>query len=139
MRESLPQPLIAPRPIFPLTCRGSIASIYRSQAKADTTSFFAYASVYLIRRHHRVTLAIHPVRKDETLVSTITRVLTQLTLLKVKVKSLVLDRGFYSIPVIWWLKALQIPLIIPAVKITETDSNAATIPGSQTHDQRLPS
>jgi Transposase DDE domain len=75
--------------------------IYRSQAKAGTTSFFAYASVYLIRRHHRVTLAIHPVRCDETLVSTITR--------------LFLDRGFYCVPVIRWLKALQIPFIMPAV------------------------
>jgi hypothetical protein len=62
--------------------------IYRSQAKAGTTSFFAYASVYLIRHHHRVTLAIHPVRSDETLVSTMTRLLARLTPLKVKVQSL---------------------------------------------------
>jgi hypothetical protein len=41
--------------------------IYRSQAKAGTTSFFAYASLYLIRRHRRVTLALSPVRQDETL------------------------------------------------------------------------
>ena len=41
--------------------------IYRSKAKAGTTSFFAYASIYLIRRDQRVTLAIHAVRKDETL------------------------------------------------------------------------
>jgi hypothetical protein len=89
--------------------------IYRSQAKAGTTSFFAYASVYLIRRHHRVTLAIHPVRNDETLVSTITRLLSRLTPLKVKVQTLFLDRGFYCVPVIRWLKALQIPFIMPAV------------------------
>lgn len=89
--------------------------IYRSQAKAGTTSFFAYASVYLIRRHHRVTLGIHPVRNDETLVSTITRLLSRLTPLKVKIQSLVLDRGFYCVPVIRWLKALEIPFIMPAV------------------------
>lgn len=89
--------------------------IYRSQAKAGTTSFFAYASIYLIRRHHRVTLAIHPVRNDETLVSTITELLARLTPLKVKVKSLFLDRGFYCVPVIRWLKALQLPFIMPAV------------------------
>ena len=89
--------------------------IYRSQAKAGTTSFFAYASVYLILRHHRVTLAIHPVRNDETLVSTITQLLARLTPLKVKVKSLFLDRGFYCVPVIRWLKALKLPFIMPAV------------------------
>lgn len=89
--------------------------IYRSQAKAGTTSFFAYASVYLIRRHHRVTLAIHPVRNDETLVSTITQLLARLTPLKVKVKSLFLDRGFYCVPVIRWLQALKMPFMMPAV------------------------
>lgn len=89
--------------------------IYRSQAKAGTTSFFAYASIYLIRRHHRVTLAIHPVRNDETLVSTITQLLARLTPLKVKVKSLFLDRGFYCVPVIRWLKALKLPFMMPAV------------------------
>jgi len=89
--------------------------IYRSQAKAGTTSFFAYATLYLIRRHHRVTLGIHPVRNDETLVSTITCLLSRLTLLKVKIQSLVLDRGFYCVPVIRWLKALEISFIMPAV------------------------
>ncbi len=44
---------------------------YRSHAKAGATSFFAYASLYLIHRDYRVKLSIHPVRDDETLVSTI--------------------------------------------------------------------
>uniref|UniRef100_UPI00260F57B9 transposase n=1 Tax=Acaryochloris sp. IP29b_bin.137 TaxID=2969217 RepID=UPI00260F57B9 len=89
--------------------------IYRSQSKAVTTSFFAYASVYVIRRHHRVTLAIHPVRHDETLVSTITQLLSRMTPLKVKVKSLFLDRGFYCVTVIRWLQALKMPFMMPAV------------------------
>lgn len=89
--------------------------IYHSQAKAGTTSFYAYASIYLILRHHRVTLAIHPVRQDETLVAIITRLLARLTPLKVKCQCLDLDRGFYCVPVIRWLKALNIPFIMPAV------------------------
>jgi hypothetical protein len=84
-------------------------------AKAGTTSFLAYATIYLIRRHHRVTLAIHPVRNDETLVSSITHLLARLTPIKVKIQSLFLDRGFYCVPVVRWLKALQIPFIMPAV------------------------
>jgi hypothetical protein len=62
-----------------------------------------------------VTLAIHPVRNDETLVSSIPHLLSRLTPLKVKVQSLFLDRGFYSVPVIRWLKVLQIPFIMPAI------------------------
>ncbi|MEM9155438.1 MAG: hypothetical protein AAGB13_10410 [Cyanobacteria bacterium P01_F01_bin.33] len=74
--------------------------LYRSQAKAGTTSFFAYATVYVIRAHQRVTLAIHAIPRGETLVASITYLLARLTPLRVKVKRLYLDRGFYCVPVI---------------------------------------
>lgn len=89
--------------------------IYRSQAKAGTTSFFAYATVYVICRNKRVTLGIHAVHRQETFVATITYLLAMLTPLRVRVKRLYLDRGFYSVPVIRWLKALNIPFLMPAV------------------------
>ena len=57
---------------------------YRSQAKAGTTSFFAYATVYVIRAHQRVTLAIHAIPRGETLVASITYLLARLTPLRVK-------------------------------------------------------
>nr|WP_258183885.1 hypothetical protein [Chroococcidiopsis cubana] len=41
--------------------------IYRAQAKAGTTKFFAYATVYVIARNKRVTLAVHAVHRQETL------------------------------------------------------------------------
>lgn len=93
----------------------TVPYIYRSQAKAGTTSFFAYATVYVICRNKRVTLGIHPVHQQETLVATITYLLAMLTPLRVRVKRLYLDRGFYSVPVIRWLKALNIPFLMPAV------------------------
>lgn len=89
--------------------------LYRSQAKAGTTSFFAYATVYVIRAHQRVTLAIHAIPRGETLVASITYLLARLTPLRVKVKRLYLDRGFYCVPVIRWLKALTIPFLMPGV------------------------
>jgi putative transposase len=89
--------------------------LYRSQAKAGTTSFFAYATVYVICRNKRVTLGIHAVHRHETLVATLTYLLAMLTPLRVRVKRLYLDRGFYSVPVIRWLKALNIPFLMPAV------------------------
>jgi hypothetical protein len=89
--------------------------LYRSQAKAGTTTFFAYATVYVIRRHQRVTLAIHAIPRGETLVATLTYLLARLTPMRVKVERLDLDRGFYSVPVIRWLQALRMPFIMPAV------------------------
>ena len=89
--------------------------IYRSRAKAGTTSFFAYATVYVISAHQRVTLAIHAIPRGETLVATLTYLLARLTPLRVKLKRLYLDRGFYNVPVIRWLKALELPFIMPGV------------------------
>jgi len=89
--------------------------IYRSQAKAGTTSFFAYATVYVICRNKRLTLGMHAVHRQETLVATVTYLLAMLSPLRVRVKRLYLDRGFYSVPVIRWLKALNIPFLMPAV------------------------
>ena len=89
--------------------------IYRSAAKAGTTYFFAYATIYVIRAHQRVTLAIHAIIRGETMVATITYLLAQLSAIQVKIKRLYLDRGFYSIPVIRWLKALNIPFLMPAI------------------------
>ena len=45
----------------------------------------------------------------------ITLLLAQVSALGIRVKRLYLDRGFYSVPVIRWLKALDIPFLMPAV------------------------
>lgn len=89
--------------------------IYHSQAKAGTTCFFAYATVYVICRNRRVTLAIHAVHRQETLVATLTILLAALCPLRIKIKRLYLDRGFYCVPVIRWLQALKVPFVLPAV------------------------
>ena len=107
--------------------------IYRSQAKDGTTRFFAYATIYLICRNKRITLGIHAVPCDETLVATVTYLLAMLSNLKVGVKHLCLDRGFYSIPVIRWLKALNIPFIMPAVIRGKQGGTRALLKGRKSY------
>nr|WP_290225391.1 ISH3 family transposase [Trichocoleus desertorum] len=107
--------------------------IYRSQAKAGTTSFFAYATVYVVCRHKRVTLGIHAVHRQETLVATLTYLLARLSPLRVRVKRLYLDRGFYSVPVIRWLKALQIPFLMPAVIRGKTGGTRQLLRGRRSY------
>lgn len=110
--------------------------IYRSQAKAGTTTFFAYATVYVICRNKRVTLAIHAVHQQETLVATITYLLAMLHPLKVRVKRLYLDRGFYSVPVIRWLKALNLPFLMPAVIRGKTGGTRQLLVGRTSYATR---
>lgn len=107
--------------------------LYRSQAKAGTTTFFAYATVYVVRCHQRVTLAVHAIPRGETLVATLTILLSRLTPLRVKVKRLYLDRGFYSVPVIRWLQALNVPFILPAIIRGKQGGTRALCQGRQSH------
>ena len=92
--------------------------IYRSKAKNGTCSFYAYATLYAIKKNKRVTLAIRGVRWADTKVALITYLLASLTNLnlKGKIKKLYLDREFFSIAIIRWLKALDIPFIMPAIR-----------------------
>lgn len=90
--------------------------IYRSQAKSGTHSFYAYATLYVITKNKRVTLAIRGVRRLDTSVAIITYLLAELDSLQINVKKLYLDRGFFNAPVIRWLQALDIPFLMPAIK-----------------------
>jgi len=89
--------------------------IIRSRVKEGTSSFYAYATVYIISRGKRVTLALHAVRREETLVCVITRLLDQIACLHISIKRLYLDRGFYCVPVIRWLQACDIPFEMPVI------------------------
>lgn len=110
--------------------------IYRSQAKAGTTTFFAYATVYVICRNKRVTLGLHAVHRQETLVATVTYLLARLYPLRVRVKRLYLDRGFYSVPVIRWLKALNLPFLMPAVIRGKTGGTRQLLVGRKSYATR---
>lgn len=107
--------------------------VYRSQAKLGTTHFFAYATAYVICRHKRVTLAIHAVHRQETWVATVTYLLAQLHQLRIRIRCLYLDRGFYSVPVIRWLKALSLPFIMPAIVRGKTGGTRQLLRGRKSY------
>ncbi len=89
--------------------------IYRSQAKNGTCSFYAYATLYVIKKGKRVTLAIKAVRRCDTRVAIITYLLALIEPLNLKIKRLHLDRKFFCVPVIRWLQALNIAFVMPVI------------------------
>lgn len=91
-------------------------SIYRSQAKNGTCSFFAYATIYSITKNKRLTVALIAVKRSYTSVAIISYLLEKINSLNIKIKTLYLDRGFYSSAVIRWLIALDIPFMMPAIR-----------------------
>ena len=107
--------------------------IYRSQAKSGTCSFYAYATLYVITKNKRITLAIRGVRRFDTSVAIITYLLAELDFLKINVKKLYLDRGFFNTPVIRWLQALDIPFMMPAIKTGKTGGIKQFLKGKKSY------
>ena len=89
--------------------------IYRSQAKRGTCSFYAYASVYIVHKGQRYTVALMAVTRKPTMEDVTKELLRQVRKVGIHVRFLVLDRGFYSVAVIRYLQAARMPFLMPVV------------------------
>jgi putative transposase len=89
--------------------------IYRSQAKAGTNSFHAYASAYVVFHGQRFTVALTPVERGEDMKDVVQRLLALARKASIRPGLLLLDRGFYSIDVIRYLQRARVPFLMPAV------------------------
>jgi hypothetical protein len=89
--------------------------IYRSQAKAGTNNFHAYASAYVVCKGQRYTVALTPVERGEKMKDVVQRLLTLARKASVRPCLLLLDRGFYCVEVIRYLQAARVPFLMPTV------------------------
>jgi len=89
--------------------------IRRGKAKSGTTHFHCYATAYVIKRNKRITLAMTYVRGNDTLVEILERLLSRLGQVKIRLRSLLLDKEFYTVAVIRFLKKKVSSFIIPVV------------------------
>jgi putative transposase len=89
--------------------------IYRSSAKSGTTRFHAYASAVVVHRGHRYTLALTHVERGEAMKQVVQRLIATVRRRGVKIKFLLLDKGFFSVEMISYLKRAGHGFIIPAV------------------------
>lgn len=90
--------------------------VCRSKAKGGTTHFFTSATAYAVVRGRRYTLAMCRVRAKQTMDHVVRTLLERLATLGIRIKLLLLDRGFYSVRVIQDLITAELPCIMPAVK-----------------------
>ncbi len=89
--------------------------IYRSAPKSGTTHFHAYATAAVIHKGHRYTLALLRVEHGTTMKDVVQRLLKIVRRCGVKIRYLLLDKGFFSIEVITYLKRAGVGFIIPAM------------------------
>ena len=90
--------------------------VCRGKAKQGTTHFFTYATAYAVVSGKRYTLALCRVTAQMTMDQVLDRLFQYLDHLGIKVKILLLDRGFYSVKVIRALMEREQPFIMPAIK-----------------------
>lgn len=86
--------------------------VCRGPAKTGTTHFIRVASVYVICRDVRLTLAVTYVRTKEGMLRILKRLLKRVSALGVRWYSLYLDKGFCSTQLIRYLQGRHIPAII---------------------------
>lgn len=89
------------------------AELCRSKAKGGTTHFHGYATVYVVRRGLRYTVAMTAVRGDEGAVDILRRLLRAAVAAGVRCRLLLLDRGFYAVRVLRYLKRRGTPFLMP--------------------------
>lgn len=89
--------------------------IRRGQAKSGTTHFHCYATGYVIKKNKRVNLALTYVYASDSLVDVLNRLLARLVEIGIGFRRLYLDRGFYQVDCIRFLKSRNIPTVIPMV------------------------
>jgi Transposase DDE domain len=89
--------------------------IYRSKPKSGTSHFHAYATAAVVHNGYRYTLALTRVEYGEAMKEVLRRLLQIVRRRDVRIKFLLLDKGFYSVSVMTYLKRARHGFIIPVV------------------------
>jgi DDE family transposase len=88
----------------------------RGEAKAGTTRFHAYATVYVTRAGRRCTLALTAVRADDDLLDVLLDLLGRVRRLGITIERLYLDREFATVTILRTLQAQPFLSIVPVPK-----------------------
>ena len=83
-----------------------------NQPRAGTTRFHAYATLAVIRKGRRVTLAMTVVRKGEKMVEVVKRLIARVRQLKARFKCTYWDKAFGAVEVFIYLRARRIAYVI---------------------------
>jgi Transposase DDE domain len=89
--------------------------VYRSEPKSGTTHFHAYGTAVVVHKGHRYTLALTRVTQGESMKDVVQRLVAVVRRRGVRIKVLLLDKAFFSVAVIHYLKLARYGFIIPAV------------------------
>jgi putative transposase len=107
--------------------------VRRGRAKSGTTHFYVFATMYVVKKNRRYTLAIMLMRKAEKAQDVVERLLSRGTQLGLRIKRLYLDRGFDNNGLIAYLKQQSFPTIIPLVVRGKQGGSRALLVGRKSY------
>lgn len=87
----------------------------RSKPQKGTSTFHTYATACIVSHGIRYTLAVTWVRRNESMVKVLDRLLTRIEQNGLKIRRLLVDRAFSCFTVIEHLQARRIPFVMPTV------------------------
>jgi hypothetical protein len=89
--------------------------LYSGKPRQGTKKFHAYASACIVEHGQRYTLALSYVRRHESTVTVLGRLIARIRQIGVKIRCLLLDRAFFSVPVIAFLQGEKLPFLMPVM------------------------
>jgi hypothetical protein len=89
--------------------------IYYGKPKQGTKKFHAYASACIVEYGRRYTLALTWVRRHESMVKVLRRLLAQIRKIGMKTRYVLLDRAFFNVPVVQFLREENLPFLMPVM------------------------
>lgn len=96
----------------PLASRNEL---YYGKPSHGTTKFHAYATACIISHGVRYTVAATWVRRHESLVTALRRLIARIRELGLRIRRLLLDRAFFNVSVTEFLQEERIPFLMPVV------------------------
>ena len=95
--------------------RKSRNEIYRSKQRQGTTHFHAYATACIVQYGQRYTVALTWIRRHESTVTVLRRLLASIREIRVKIKVLLLDRAFFTAAVMAFLQKEELAFLMPVM------------------------
>jgi len=89
--------------------------IYHSKPKQGTSHFHAYASACIVQHGRRYTLALTWVRRHETMVVVLRRLIARIREIGLKIKCILADRAFFTAAVIEYFQQENLPFLMPVM------------------------
>ena len=87
----------------------------RGKPKSGTTKFHAYATICIVEKGQRYTLAYTWVKRGEKQAVIIARLVERVREIGLRIQCLLLDRAFFNVATMKYLQAVRMPFVMPVV------------------------